>query len=132
MSCCNRCNCTLLAVIASVIVGVVAAFLQITGTIIVTTAFLWVLFGIGVVSLGVLLLGAARSRTDATYCLCTTVNTLLVAILGTILFAVVLLAVGVVATSVASAILVGLLLAFFTLLLTSGACLVRYLYGCGS
>ena len=43
MQTCNcqfRCSCVIAAVIASVILGVVAAFLQITGAITVTPAFL--------------------------------------------------------------------------------------------
>lgn len=52
---CNcRCSCTGAAVIASAVVGVLAAFLQITGVITVTPAFLWVALGVAVVYLGVL------------------------------------------------------------------------------
>lgn len=131
---CNcKCNCRLAAVIASVIVGVVTAFLQITGMITVTPAFLWVVFGIAVVYLGVLVVAAALSgREEASRCLCTALNALLIGILGTVLFAVVLLAVGIVATSILSAILVGVLLFFFSLTLTSTACLVRSLADCRS
>ena len=52
-------------------------------------------------------------------------NTLLAGVLG-----VILLAVGIVATSILSAILVGVLLFFFSLTLTSTACLVRSLADC--
>ena len=52
-------------------------------------------------------------------------------ILGTALFSVVLLALGVVATSVLSAALVGLLLASFALTLAGSACYVKALTGCG-
>lgn len=128
--CRPRCSCLLAAVIASVILGVVTAFLQITGTITVTTAFLWVVFGIAVVYLGVLVLAAALSGGE-TECLCATLNALLTGILGTALFAVVLLAVGIVATSILSAILVGVLLFFFSLTLSATACLVRSLADCG-
>jgi uncharacterized membrane protein (DUF485 family) len=55
---------------------------------------------------------------------------LLIAILGTVQFSVVLLAVGIVATSVLSAILVGILLFFLTLTLTAAACYVRQTAGC--
>ena len=127
-----RCSCLLAAVIASVILGVVAAFLQITGMITVTTAFLWVAFGIAVVYLGVLLVAAALAYGDEpSGCLCATVNALLAGILGTALFAVVLLAVGIVATSILSAVLVGALLFVLSLLLTGTACLVRSLTKCG-
>lgn len=131
--CSCRCRCTLVALVLSAIIGVLTAFFQITGLITVTTAFLWVVFGIGVVSLGVLLVAAALARRgEDCGCICNILNTLLVAILGLILLAVVLLAFGITATSVLSAILVGLLLFFFWLTLSSAACLVRCLADCGN
>ena len=130
---CNcKCRCPVLAIIAAVILGVVAAFLQITGTITVTAAFLWTLFGIGIVYLGVLAIATAvASNTNANACVCPSLNTLLAGIVGTILFAVVLLGVGIVATSVTSAVLVGVLVGFFFLMIAATACLVRYLANCG-
>lgn len=62
--------------------------------------------------------------------MCTILNALLAGLLGTIFFALVLLAVGIVATSILSALLVGLLLLFFSLALTNTACLVRCLTDC--
>lgn len=131
-NCQCRFSCTLVAVIAAVIIGVIAAFLQITGVITVTAAFLWVVFGIAIVYLGVLAVTAALiRRTGETGC-CRPVNTLLVGILGTVLFTVILLAVGITATSVVSAILVGLLLFFFTLTVSGTACYVRCLTDCAA
>lgn len=131
---CNcKCKCTIAAIIVSIIVGVIAAFLQITGVITVAPVFLWVAFGIAVVYLGVLVVATAVARrSDQCGCKCDTLDTLLIGILGTILFAVVLLAVGIVATSIVSAILAGLLLIFFTLTLTSSACFVRCIADCGN
>lgn len=127
-----KCSCLLAAVIASIILGVVTAFLQITGTVTVTTAFLWVVFGIAIVYLGVLVVAAALSgREEGSVCLCATLNALLAGILGTVLLAVVLLAVGITATSILSAILVGILAFFFALTLTATACLIRGLSDCG-
>lgn len=125
---CNcRRDCTLLAVIAALILGVVAAFLQITAVITVTPAFLWVALGIAVGYLGVLLVTTAlTSRAGGKPCVCTTLGTVLTGILGAILFAAALLAVGVVATSVVSAILV----AFLTLTFAGTACLVLCLADC--
>lgn len=126
---CNfRLPCSVTAVIVSVILGVVAAFLQITGIITVTPVFLWVVFGIAVVYLGILLATASRRETGC----CQTVRTVLAGILGTILFSVVLLAVGIVATSVVSAILVGLLVLFAALTVTGAACFVRCAADCES
>ncbi len=129
---CNcRRDCTLLAVIASVILGVVAAFLQITAVITVTPAFLWVALGIAVGYLGILLVTTAFARrTGCKPCLRSALETVLTGILGAILFATVLLAVGIVATSVVSAILVGLLVASLTLTFASSACLVLCLADC--
>lgn len=127
---CRR-DCALLAAVVSVIVGVVAAFLQITAVITLTPAFLWVALGIAVVYLAVLLVSTALARrAENRPCLCGNLETVLAGILGTILFAVVLLAVGITATSVISAILVGLLAAFVTLIFTGTACLVRCLAAC--
>lgn len=131
-NCSSRCSCTLAAVVASVVIGVLTAFFQITGAITVTPVFLWVVFGIAVVYLGILLAAAAQARrAEPSSCLCASLNAVLVGILGSILLAVVLLAFGIAATSVVSAILVGLLLFSFTLALVSSACLVRCLADCG-
>ncbi|MBQ9794600.1 MAG: hypothetical protein IJW34_06615 [Clostridia bacterium] len=128
-----KCNCTLWSVIAAVAVGVLAAFLQITGQITVTPAFLWVLLGIAVVYLAVLVVSAALSRWEnGCACLCTLLNVLLAGVLGTVLLSVVLLGLGVTAGSVLSAILVGLLLLSFALTVAGSACFVRCKVGCGN
>ena len=128
-NCCFRWSCSTIAVIAGVILGVLAAFLQITAVITVTPAFLWVALGIAVVYLAILLASAAFTK-SCNVCRCGVLNVLLAGILGTILFAVILLAVGIVATSVVSAILVGLLVLFLTLTLAASACFVRCLSNC--
>lgn len=127
-----RCRpaCTTLALIASVIIGVVTAFLQITGVILATPAFLWVALGIAVVYLGIQTVAAALARRRESVGCCRQLGTVLVGILGTILFSVVLLAVGIVATSILSAILVGVLLFFLSLTVTGTACYIRCLAEC--
>ena len=127
--CSCKCKCTRAAFIVSAIVGVVTAFLQITGVITLTPVFLWVAFGIAVAYLGIL---AATASNRASECLCRSLHAVLFGILGSILFALVLLAVGIVATSILSAILAGILLFFASLMVTSTACLVRSLYSCAS
>ena len=129
-SCGCRRSCALAAVVASAILGVVAAFLQISGTITVTPAFLWVVLGIAVVYLGVLVVATALRRGERQACLCSALSAVLAGILGSALFAVVLLAVGIVATSVLSAVLVGLTVAGLALTVTGSACLVRCLADC--
>lgn len=133
MNVCNcnfKCNCTVLALVAAAIIGVIAAFLQITGVIMVAPVFLWVALGIAVVYLGLLVVTGGRRREEQA-CVCRTLGTVLAGILGTALFAVVLLAVGIVATSVISAILVGLLVFFLALTLAGSACYVKCLADCG-
>lgn len=129
LSNCNfKCSCTVAAVIAGIILGVITAFAQITGFITVVPVFLWVAFGIAAVTLWTLILAAALVRRNpGTTCVRGTVTGLLAGILGTVLLSVVLLAVGIVATSVISAILVGLLVFFVTLIFIDAACFVRCL-----
>ncbi len=120
--CCptNRCSCTLAAVIISLILGIVAAFLQITAVFTITPVFLWVALGIAVGFLGLLTLShEARDRCPGQ---CTILAALLAGILGTILFSSLLLAIGIVATSVLTALLTGLVVFFLSLALTSAAC----------
>ena len=125
-------SCTLLAVLASIIIGVVAAFLTITGTVAVTPAFLWVLFGIAVGYLAVSFITLGERRSGAGRCVCRTLPVFLAGILGTILTSVVLLGIEFAATSVLGAVFVGLLLFFFSLTVTTTVCLVKCLAGCDS
>lgn len=127
-----RCRpaCTIWALIASVVVGVVTAFLQITGVIFATPAFLWVALGIGVGYLAVQTLAAALASRRETAGCCQQLGTVLLGILGTILLAVLLLGIGVVATSILSAVLVGVLLFFLTLTVTGIACYIKCLTAC--
>ena len=125
----NNCGCNwsckLLAVIASVIIGIVSAFLTISGVVAVTPAFLWVLFGIAVVYLALSLVVLSARRSGYDRCICRTLPLFLLGILGTILTSVILLAITFAATSIVGAILVGLLLFFFSLIITATTCLVK-------
>ena len=129
---CNcRWSCTLLAIISAAVLGVIAAFLFISGTIAVTTTFLWVALGIGVVYLAGLAVASTRCRcADPRNCLCRALDALLAGVLGTILASLILLAVGIVATSTLSAVLVGALVFFLWLALASAACYVRCAADC--
>ena len=129
--CGSKCSCTAAAVIAGVIAGVLAAFFQITGVVTVTPVFLWVVFGIAVGYLGLLVLAPCCGR-EMQVCVCPALNALLVGILGTVLSALLLLAVGITATSILSAILVGITVFFFVLTVSATACYVRALSGCGN
>ncbi len=129
---CRGCRpgCTVIAVAASLIIGVITAFLRITAVITLTPAFLWVLLGIAVVYLAVVLISAALLRGRCCESLCSIVTALLAGILGTVLLSVVLLAVEFVATSVIGAVFAGALLFFFFLSVTSAACLVQCFFEC--
>ena len=128
--CCeNKPSCVTLAVIASAILGVIAAFLQITAVITATPAFLWVALGIAIVYLAVLL-STTRCCRAAIPCQCgnSALAAVLTGILGTTLTSVILLAVTFAATSIIGAILVGLLILFLSLIVSATACLVSHCY----
>lgn len=128
--CTCKCKCAPAAVLAAVIIGVLSAFLQITGVVVVAPVILWVVLGIAIVYLGILVVAAAVARRTDSCCDCGILGVLLAGILGSVLFSLILLAVGIVATSIVSAVLVGLLLGFFTLIIAGSACYVRCLAGC--
>ncbi|MBE6750161.1 MAG: hypothetical protein E7560_03260 [Ruminococcaceae bacterium] len=131
-NCNNRIECGVLAVISSLIIGIITAFLTITAVISVTPAFLWVALGIAVVYLAVLLLSAATAHRAEASCACSALSLAIFAVLGTALFSVVLLAIEFAATSVIGAIITGLLLFFLSLILTSTACFIKCLFNCNN
>lgn len=132
--CCdNRNDCLGLALVASLLVGVVTAFLTFAAVITVTPAFLWVVFGIAVGFLGLTLASAALVQgTVPCRGFCRVLSALLVGALGAVLAALVLLAITFAATSLIGAIITGILLFFFSLVLTSAACLVKCLVNCNN
>ena len=129
--CSCRNGCTVLSVIASIILGITAAFLRYSAVITVTSAFLWVTFGIAVVYLAVILITSASVRSHtAKSCICSVLPALLTGLLGTVLLSVILLAIPFAATSVIGAIFTGLLILFFSLLISTTACLAACVSGC--
>ena len=124
-------NCTGIALAASLIIGIITAFLRITAVITVTPAFLWVMFGVGIVYLAVTLLTSSflRERNN-NGCVCQSLSVSLVGVLGTILLSVILLAIEFAATSVIGAIFTGALLFFFALAVSSTACLIKCIVRC--
>ena len=127
----NNCNCrpscTTFSIIAAAIIGVIAAFLRLTGAITVTPAFLWVLLGVSVVYLAVTLIATALLGRSGGVggCCCAIIPILLVGILGTALTSVVLLGITFAATSIVGAIITGIALFAFSLTLASTACLAK-------
>ena len=130
---CNcKTDCTVLAVVAGITIGIVSAILKYTAIANVTPAFLWVLFGIAVVYLGLTPVTMALVRHNAhSGCVCSSLSGILWGSLGTILTSVVLLGITFAATSAVGAIIFGLLMGFFTLTLTSVACLAKCVARCG-
>lgn len=125
---CRNNSCTTLALIISIVVGIITAFLRITAAITVTPAFLWTVFGIAVVYLAVVLLASVSvncCENKTPCCVKNIISVLLGAIIATVFFAILLLAVEFVATSILGAVITGLLLLSFFLTLTETACLVR-------
>lgn len=125
---CNSCcrpGCTGVAVIAAAVVGVLTAFLQISGVVAFSAVLIGGFLGIAVVYLAVLTVAAALAR-NAQGC-CGNLGGALTGILGTIATAVVLLVVDIAAASVLGALLTGVLLFFFTLALAATACYARCL-----
>lgn len=136
MSKCNcgcRWDCIGVSVVVSFFVAIITAFLTYNATITLTPAFLWVLFGIGVVYLGINLVFSSNSGvSEGRECVCSIIPTVLVGILGTIITALVLLGITFAATSVIGAIISGLLLGFFTLMVISVACLILCKVSCNN
>ncbi len=126
MSCSCRCSCIGLALAASIILGIVAALLRITAIITVTPAFLWTVFGIAVLFLVVTFASSVRAiRAESRNCICSRSPFLLTGVLGTILTSVILLAITFPATSIVGAIITGLLIFFFSLMITAAACTIK-------
>lgn len=131
MMCNCKTTCSFIAFLASLVVGVVTAFLRFTATITITPAFLWVLLGIAVVYLAILLfatlLKADSIVTSCHSCACrdNAINTILIGILGTVLTSVILLGITFVATSIIGAGITGLALFFFSLIITASACAIK-------
>ncbi len=125
-NCGCRIDCTGTAVVASIIIGIIAAFLNFSAVITITPAFLWVVFGIAVVYLALSFLQKENGcKTFAAGCCCSSYTTFIIGVLGTILTSLILLGITFAATSVIGAIIVGLLLFFFSLLITSTVCILR-------
>ena len=128
LGCERKSCCTITAIIVSAIMGIAIALAQVSASITLTQLYFAVPLGIAIVYLAVTFLAAAiagyRYRGSSAFA------TLIVGIVGTIVMGVVCLLADI-AANVLGAILVGLLTVFFTLMLTSTVCVIRYFIGCG-
>jgi len=127
-SCSRESVCPLIAIAASIVIGIITTLLRITAVITVTPAFLWVILGIAVVYLAINLITATLGVCcGKKRCAGASLSLILFGILGAILTSIILLAITFAATSVIGAILTGALLFFFSLFITSTACLIKCL-----
>lgn len=126
--CSNRNDCLIIAVAASILIGIVTAILSATEIITLTPAFLWALLGVAVVYLLVTFVASSLRRFDTPYCAKSLITAFIVGILGTILFSVLLLGLPIATASPAGVIFSGLLLASFALIVTSVSCLILNSY----
>ncbi len=114
-----------ISVVISIFIGFITAMLKLAEIITFCTVFLWITFGIAVVTFATLVWIAAFADCDTRHCLNNVLRPLVTGIFGTMLTSVVLLAVTFTETSVAGAIITGLLTAFLTLILTTATCFVK-------
>ena len=129
--CTCRNDCIGIGVLASIVIGIITAFLTFSAVITVGTAFLWVALGIAVVYPAITFAGSVFFRLSGIRsCVCRVLGVLLTGILGTILTSLILLAVSFAATSVIGAIITGLLLLFFSLIITSVVCFIKCSASC--
>ena len=119
---CKR-DCSGTAIVVSIIIGIITAFLRYSGIITLTPAFLWVIFGIAVVYLALAFLKSPITRKS--HCICSNLPVFLAGILGTILTSLILLAITFEATSLIGAIIAGAALFFFSLIITTTACIIE-------
>ena len=130
-NCETKINCTGIAVITSLIIGIIAAFLQITAVIAIPSVFLESVIIIALAFLLVTLIAVSLTQAPMScHTLCSTLSVLLFGIVGSILFATILLIIDIAAASVIGAILVGLLVFSFSLFLLTTACLTRCIARC--
>ena len=133
LKCFSKMSCTALSVLISLVAGVVAFVLTITGAVGIFTPFVWIGFGIAVAFLFITFLVAAftdECDKKERGCICRTLSTLQFGALGAILTALVLLGVDFGGISVIGAIVYGALFFFFVLLITSLICLARCYADC--
>lgn len=119
----NSCGCTrdcvFWGLIVSLVIGVLVAFLTVTGTIVLAPIVSVVALGYAAVYLA--LLSIFRRSAGC----CRALLALIIGLLGTILTALILLAFSFAATSIIGAIISGLLAAAAALSLTASGCYIR-------
>lgn len=131
LTCGCRNECIGISVLASIVIGIITAFLTFSATITVGNAFLWVALGIAVLFLALAFLVSGFIRySGIRSCICRSLSLLITGIAGSILTALILLAIEFAATSIIGAIITGLLLLSFSLIITSVICIIRCATDC--
>lgn len=123
-------DCSGISLVASIIIGIIAGMLRYTGTITITSSFLWVVFGIGIVYFALILGISAFFDLSGGSCACNSVPGIVIGALGTILSSLILLGIEFAVTSVVGVIITGAMFFFVSLLFTLIACLIRCLANC--
>ena len=129
-NCDCRYNCNGVALVASLIIGIIGAVLSFTGVITIAAIFYSAVFVVAAVYLAVLLISFFVNRNQSKPCVCRSITLVLGGALGTILTSLIILAASFAATSVLGTIIVGATLFFVSLLFAATACLIRCLAGC--
>jgi len=123
--CCERNNsCAVLGVTVSIILGIIAAFLRYFAVIAPAAAFYWVLLGIGVVYPAVLLFSAFRNEGNRS-CICRVLPLFILGTVGTIITSLLLLGITFAATSIIGAVITGLSVGFFALIISGVLCIIN-------
>ncbi len=129
--CRPRCECALFSVIVSAVIGIIAAFLNFSGTIAVPLVILWVFFGVALGFLAISLVSASfRREKENSGCFCISLGTLFVGVLVTTLLSLVLIIFDIATAGILGSVITGLLFAGFSLTVTSAVCLAKSLFGC--
>lgn len=129
---CNcRSNCVGIAFAVSILIGVITGLLRFMAVITLAPAFLWVALGTAIVYLAVTFIASASAYCKSVKaCICGALPALLTGIVGTIITASILLAVEFVATSILGAVITGLAVLFFTLIIASTVCVTKCAVDC--
>lgn len=129
-NCKCKVDCLGLAVLSSVVIGIIAGFLTSTGLLTLPTMLLAALGVTALISLGLLLVLTASGSARVLRCICDAINLLLTGILGTILTTAIFLFIDIAVMSVVGSIISGFMFLFFSLLVTVTACIIRCIAHC--
>lgn len=127
---CNL-SCKAIGILLSIVFGVLAGILFFFKALPCVTVSIWVALAIAVIVLIATIFAVFRSNSISDkVCLCRNISTLLVGVIGTIITAVVALALWLLPCSIFIATLIGLIAFFFVLTLSAVVCILLCLLDC--